>query len=61
MKKPLQILSLLALLGVIVPPVLYLTGMLEKPPMKTAMFASTLLWFATAPFWMGKGNEEEAS
>ena len=54
------VLKLLSFLGtalVIVPPVLYLAGTMDKPLMKGFMLAGTLLWFATVPFWMGRRTE----
>jgi hypothetical protein len=54
----LQVLSFLALAGIIVPPVLYLAGSLGKPPMQAFMLWSTVLWFATVPFWMGRREGE---
>lgn len=53
--KLLSYLSLAALLGA---PVLYFNGTLAKPPMQTAMLVATLLWFATAPFWMGRKHKD---
>lgn len=57
MKMALSTLSYLALVGIILPPILYLTGMMEKGPMMTAMLVATIVWFAATPFWM-KGGEE---
>ncbi len=44
--------GLLALVGTIVPPVLFLLHRLEQEPMKNLMLASCLVWFITAPLWM---------
>ncbi|MBC8327573.1 MAG: hypothetical protein ISR76_08725 [Planctomycetes bacterium] len=52
MRRALQGLSWLALLGTIAPAVLYLSGGLELAALKTAMLLATLLWFLTVPFWM---------
>lgn len=52
-----KILSLLALAGTIVPPVLFLLKLLGESPMKAMMLASTVLWFAAAPFWLKGGSE----
>lgn len=57
MKALAKPLSLLALAGTIVPPVLFLLKMLGESPMKAAMLASTFLWFAAAPFWLKGGGE----
>ena len=57
MKTLAKPLSLLALAGTIVPPVLFLLKMLGESPMKATMLASTVLWFAAAPFWLKGGGE----
>lgn len=51
-RRILQVLSAVALVAVIAAPVAYLAGSLEKAPMMTWMLGSTVLWFATVPFWM---------
>jgi hypothetical protein len=56
MKPFLKVISFVALGLVIIPPVLYLAGSLAKPPMISLMLAGTLLWFATVPWWMGRGG-----
>lgn len=45
-------LGLLALVGSILPPILFMLGMMGHEPMKHLMLASTLVWFVTAPMWM---------
>lgn len=45
-------LGLLALAGSIVPPILFMLGLLGQEPMKQLMLASTVVWFVTAPMWM---------
>jgi hypothetical protein len=47
-----RIVSLAALAGTILPPILFLLGRMEHEAVKVAMLAGTLLWFASAPFWM---------
>lgn len=42
----------LALLGTIVPPVLFMFHMIGQDPMKNIMLVSCLVWFVTAPMWM---------
>ena len=44
--------GLLALVGTIVPPVLFLLHRIGEDPMKQIMLASCLVWFLTAPLWM---------
>jgi len=60
MKSILKCLSFAALALVIVPPVFYLAGNLAKPAMSYAMLAGTVLWFATVPFWMGRGEADQS-
>lgn len=51
--KPIAITAgALALLGTIVPPMLFLNGSLDQDAMKLAMLVSCLIWFVTAPMWM---------
>jgi hypothetical protein len=45
-------LGLLALLGTIVPPILFMLHVIGPEPMKNVMLASCLVWFVTAPMWM---------
>lgn len=52
-----KILAPLALVATILPPVLYLFKTMSEGTMKGTMLVATLLWFATAPFWMKGGNE----
>lgn len=54
MKRLLPMLSAIALMLVIVPACLYLAGSVDKPQMKGLMLIGTVLWFLTAPFWMGR-------
>jgi hypothetical protein len=44
--------SILALVGTIVPPILFMFHVLQLQPLKVVMFMSTILWFASAPLWM---------
>ena len=44
--------GLLSLVGTIVPPLLFMFHWLDFGPMKAIMFASCILWFVAAPFWM---------
>ena len=59
MKKLLPIISAIGLAFVIVPAVLYLAELTDKPQMKTLMLIGTLLWFGSAPLWIGRGNKTE--
>ena len=54
MRKWLQLLSWSALALVILPPMFYLAGLVEKDSMKFWMTVGTVVWFATVPWWMGR-------
>jgi hypothetical protein len=51
-----KILGLLALAGTIVPPLLFLAKSMGEGPMKLIMLISTVVWFATAWYWMKGGD-----
>jgi len=51
-------LGLLALAGTIVPAALFMFKLMPLEMMKAVMLASTLVWFATAPLWIGRNSEE---
>ena len=48
----LKTVSALALVGTIVPPVLYFRGGMELEAMKLWLAVATVAWFAATPFWM---------
>jgi hypothetical protein len=52
MRKALQLVSSLALAGIVVPPMLYFTGGLAHETVKTVTLVATILWFVATPFWM---------
>ena len=52
MTKSLQIVSWVALAGVLLPAMLYLTDAMALGTVKTWMLISTIVWFATVPLWM---------
>ena len=54
MKILLQLISLVGLLLTIVPSILYFSGSLTSSTQQWLMFIGTVLWFASAPFWMNK-------
>lgn len=58
MKKLLPAISFAGLALIIVPACLYLAGFTDKPQMKTLMLVGTVLWFVSAPLWMGKTDPE---
>ncbi len=50
MKLALKTVAWLALVLTILPSVVYLSGSLELPTVKTLMLAATVIWFAASPF-----------
>jgi hypothetical protein len=55
MKRLLQLVSWLALLGgIVTPPLFFLGGRLGEGMLRTGMLVGTIAWFATAPFWMNQ-------
>ena len=54
MKRAAQLVSLAALAGTIVPPVLFFAGRMEIEPMKWAMLVAAVAWFAATPVWMDR-------
>ena len=52
MRRALQVASSLALVGIVIPPMLYFRGDLPQDGMKTVMILASILWFAATPFWM---------
>jgi hypothetical protein len=57
MIKVTQIISWLALVGLLVPPIAYLAGSVTLAVMKLWMLVFTIIWFVTVPFWMGRRPE----
>ena len=55
----LQIISLLALIALTLPSVLFLAGRLELNMVKWLMLLATIVWFVTASLWMWKDNGDE--
>jgi len=56
MRLILQIVSLLALIAVTLPSVIYLTGRMELNLAKWIMLLASIVWFVTATPWMWKDN-----
>ena len=56
----LRVVSYLALLGTIGPPVAYAAGAMQSDTMKLWMLVATVVWFATTPFWMGRKPSEDS-
>lgn len=59
MRIVLQIVSWAALVATIVPPILFLAGRLTLDQSKWTLLLATVVWFATAPLWMGRGGSVE--
>ena len=58
MKTIIKILAIIALFITLVPSLLFFFGQVSEGTSKIWMMIGTLLWFATASFWLGKKNEE---
>jgi Na+/glutamate symporter len=56
MKKLLIPISIIGLVLIVLGPVLFAAGRIELDMNKHIMLAGTILWFATAPFWMEHGQ-----
>ena len=54
MKNILKILSFLGLATTAIPPFLLFAGTIDNETNAFLMMIGTILWFATAPFWMNK-------
>ncbi len=59
MRSILQIISLLGLIALTLPSVLFLAGRLELNMVKWLMLLATIVWFVTASLWMWKDNGDE--
>lgn len=59
MKNVLKILSFLGLLLTVTPAFLVFFKVIDKPTHFIIMFIGTVLWFASAPFWMKGTSLEE--
>jgi hypothetical protein len=56
MNRILQIVSLLALVALTLPSVLFLAGRMELNTVKWLMMLATVVWFVAATPWMWKDN-----
>ncbi len=57
MKTAAKIIAPLALVGTILPSVLFLFKAIGEGPMKLIMLMAAVAWFAAAPFWMKGGSD----
>ena len=56
MNRILQIVSLLALVALTLPSVIFLAGQMELNMVKWLMLLATIVWFVAATPWMWKDN-----
>ena len=56
MRSILQIISLLALIALTLPSVLFLAGRMDLDLVKWIMILATIVWFVAATPWMWKDN-----
>jgi hypothetical protein len=54
MKRTAQLVSLAALAGTIIPPVLFFFDRVDLDFMKWAMLVAAVAWFAATPIWMDR-------
>ena len=59
MHKALRIASLLSLVLLIAPSIIYLAGKMSIEQVKVVMLIATILWFATATPIMWKGQRQQ--
>lgn len=59
MRPILQIVSLVALIALTLPSVIFLAGRMELNTVKWIMLLATIVWFAAAASWMWKDNGAE--
>lgn len=60
MRLILRIVSLLSLVALILPSILFLAGRIELPTVKLWMLVATIVWFVTATPIMWKEKEQPA-
>ncbi len=56
MRSILQIISLLALIALTLPSIIFLAGKLDLNMVKWLMLVATIVWFVAATGWMWKDN-----
>ena len=59
MRPILQIVSLLALIALTLPSIIFLAGRMELNTVKWLMLLASAVWFVTATPWMWKDNNAE--
>ena len=60
MKKLLEVVSYLALVMVVAAPVMFYMGRQDLDQNKFWMLVATIVWFASASFWIGTRKKGEA-
>jgi hypothetical protein len=53
-KTAARLVSLVSLVGTILPPVLFFTGHMDLGATKLWMLVATIAWFAATPVWMNR-------
>jgi len=59
MRIVLQIVSWAAIVATILPSILFLAGRMTLDQSKWTLLLATVVWFVTAPLWMGRGGSVE--
>ena len=59
MRMILQIASWLALAASALAPLLFVAEQLSLPQSKLAMLLAAIVWFSTAPLWMGRAKADD--
>jgi hypothetical protein len=54
MNRILEAISFVGLILVLGPAIAYLAGSIDKSQMSSIMLVGTIVWFVTAPLWMGR-------
>lgn len=54
MKRAARIVSLVSLVGTILPPLLFFAGQMDLDATKLWMLVSTVTWFVATPVWMDR-------
>lgn len=54
MKRAARIVSMVSLVGTILPPLLFFAGQMDLGATKLWMLVSTVAWFAATPVWMDR-------
>jgi len=58
MRRTLQTISWLAIVGTILPSFLYLLDLVSLSAVKWTMLVATVVWFAVTPWWMGRSHQD---